>query len=205
MLHEEMEALDPWFQKVLSIDRSVYKTLCKALAAYERALHVLSSDPSLSYSLLVFVIEALANSDLEYQATWDDVRGPTRNRFDTLFDDERLASVDDAWTNELRQVLVDVLHPGATRRFTEFMLKHIPSDFYDASHATAKLPLRRSRIRDSIQNAYALRSSFSHVLEPLTQFLISESRRAEEIEQQGLSYLSLRGMFRLVSNSHYGN
>jgi hypothetical protein len=91
MLHKEMEALDPWFQKVLSIDRSIYKTLCKALAAYERALHVLSSDPSLSYSLLVFVIEALANSDLEYQATWDEVRGPTRNRFDALFDDERLA------------------------------------------------------------------------------------------------------------------
>jgi hypothetical protein len=198
MLHEEMEALEPWFQKVLSIDRSVYKTLCKALAAYERALHVLASDPSLSYSLLVFVIEALANSDLESQATWDDVRGPTRNRFDTLFNDERLASVDNTWTNELRQVLVDVLHPGATRRFTEFMLKHIPTNLYDASLNNSKFPLRRSRIRDGIQNAYALRSSFSHALEPLTQFLVHESHRAEEIEQNGQSYLTLRGMFRLV-------
>jgi hypothetical protein len=198
MLHNEMEDLDPWFQKVLSIDRSIYKTLCKALAAYERALHVLSSDPSLSYSLLVFVIEALANSDLEYQATWDNVPGPTRNRFDTLFDDERLASVDVTWTNELRQVLVDVLHPGATRRFTEFMLKHIPLNLHDASHNSSKFPLRRSRIRDSIQNAYDLRSSFSHALEPLTQFLVYESHRAEEIEQNGQSYLTLRGMFLLV-------
>ena len=198
ILHEEIEALNPWFQKVLSIDRSIYKKLCKALAAYERALHVLSSDPSLSYSLLVFVIEALANSDLEYQATWDDVQGLMRTRFDTLFDDERLASVDDTWTNELRQVLVDVLHPGATRRFTEFMLKHIPTNLYDASHYNSKFPLRRSRIRDGIQNAYALRSSFSHALEPLTQFLVRESHRAEEIEQNGHSYLTLRGMFLLV-------
>lgn len=198
ILHKEMEALNPWFQKVLSIDRSIYKKLCKALAAYERALHVLSSDPSLSYSLLVFVIEALANSDLEYQATWGDVPGPTRKRFDILFDDERLASIDDTWTNELRQVLVDVLHPGATRRFTEFMLKHIPTNLYDASHYNSKFPLRRSRIRDGIQNAYALRSSFSHALEPLTQFLVHESHRAEEIEQNGHSYLTLRGMFLLV-------
>lgn len=198
LLYEEIADLDPWFHKVLSIERSVYKILCKALAAYERALHVLSSDPSLSYSLLVFVIEALANSDLQYQANWDDVPGPTRNRFDPLFDDERLASVDEEWITEIRQTLVDVLHPGANRRFTEFTLKHIPPNLYDASHYNSKFPFRRSRIRDGIKNAYDLRSSFSHALEPLTEFLVHESHRAEEIEQNGQSYLTLRGMFFLV-------
>ena len=62
----------------------------------------------------------------------------------------------------------------------------------------SKFPLRRSRIKKSIQNAYILRSSFSHTLTPLTQLLISESYRAEEVEQNGEPYLTLRGLFRLV-------
>jgi hypothetical protein len=197
-LHEDVEVLDSWLQKVLSLPRQKYLTVCQALAAYERALHVLSSDPALSYSLLVFVIEALANSHSDYYATWDDVQGKPRESFDTLFEDDRISSIDGSWIGDLREVVVDVLHPGATRRFTKFALDHIPKNLYDASHSTSKSPLRYSRICQSIQNAYLLRSSFSHTLTPLTQFLISESYRAEEVEQDGQTYLTLRGLFRLV-------
>ena len=197
-LHQEIEEIDSWFQRVLSLPRQKYLAVCQALTAYERALHVLSSDPALSYSLLVFVVEALANSHSDYHATWDDVRGNSRKRFDTLFEDERISSIKEDWIDDLREAIVDVLHPGATRRFTQFALDHIPNDFYDASLSTSKSPLRRSRIRQSIQNAYALRSSFSHTLIPLTQFLISESYRAEEVEQDSQTYLTLRGLFRLV-------
>jgi len=206
LLHEEVESLGSWLQKVLSLPRQKYKIVCQALAAYERALHVLSSDPALSYSLLVFVIEALANSHSDYHATWDDIRGVPRERFDALFEDDRISSIDTSWIDDLREVLVDIVHPGATRRFTKFALDHISSDLYSASNSNAKFPLRLSRIRQSIQNAYILRSSFSHALTPLTQRLISESYRAEEIEQEielkgkrlKTSYLTLRGLFRIV-------
>lgn len=205
-LHKEVESLDSWLQKVLSLPRQKYKVVCQALAAYERALHVLSSDPALSYSLLVFVIEALANSHSDYHATWDDIRGEPRKRFDALFEDDRISSIDTSWIYDLREVLVDIVHPGATRRFTKFALDHISSDLYSASNSNTKCPLRRSRIQQSIQNAYILRSSFSHALTPLTQLLISESYRAEEIEQEierkgkrvKTSYLTLRGLFRVV-------
>lgn len=205
-LHRKLESLGSWLQKVLSLPRQKYQIVCQALAAYERALQVLSSDPALSYSLLVFVIEALANSHADYHATWDDVRGEPRKRFDALFDDERISSIDASWTNDLREVLVAVVHPGATRRFTKFALDHIPNDLYDASSGSTKFPLRLSRIHQSIQNAYILRSSFSHALTPLTQLLISESYRAEEVEQEielkgkrvKTSYLTLRGLFRVV-------
>ena len=205
-LHGELESLDSWFQKVLSLPRQKYQIVCQALAAYERALQVLSSDPALSYSLLVFVIEALANSHSDYHATWDDIQGEPRARFDALFEDERISSIDPSWTNDLRKVLVDVVHPGATRRFTKFALDHISNDLCDASSSSTKFPLRLSRIHQSIQNAYILRSLFSHALTPLTQFLISESYRAEEVEQEielkgkrvKMSYLTLRGLFRVV-------
>lgn len=197
-LHEEIKVLDSWFQKVLSLPRQKYNTVCQALAAYERALHVLSSDPALSYSLLVFAIEALANSHSDYHASWDDVRGQPREQFDTLFKDNRISCVDASWIDDLSKVLVNVLHPGATRRFVRFAFDHIPMDLYNASQSTSKFPLRRSRIEQGIQNAYVLRSSFSHALKPLTQLLISESYRAEEVEQEGQTYLTLRGLFRLV-------
>jgi hypothetical protein len=206
-LDKEVELLYSWLPKVLSLPRPKYKIVCQALAAYERALHVLSSDAALSYSLLVFVIEALANSDSVYSATWDDIRGMPRQRFDALFEDNRIFSIDTSWIDDLREVLVDIVHPGATRRFTRFALDHISSDLYSASNHNTKFPLRRSRIHQSIQNAYILRSSFSHALTPLTQLLISESYHAEEIEQETpdekgnkfkTSYLTLRGLFRVV-------
>lgn len=206
LLREEVESLGPWLQKVLSLPRQKYKIVCQALAAYERALYVLSSDPALSYSLFVFVVEALANSHSDYHATWDDIRGVPRKHFDALFEDDRIASVNTSWIDEFREVLVDVVHPGATRRFTKFALDHISSDLYNSSNNSAKFPLRLSRVHQSIQNAYILRSSFSHALTPLTQLLISESYRAEEIEQEvelkgkrtRTSYLTLRGLFRIV-------
>lgn len=205
-LQEELESFDAWLQKVLSLPRQKYQVVCQALAAYERALQVLSSDPALSYSLLVFVIEALANSHADYHATWDDIRGEPRERFDALFEDDRISSIDTNWTNDLREVLVDVVHPGATRRFTKFASDHISDDLFNASNSSTKFPLKLSRIHQSIQNAYILRSSFSHALTPLTQFLISESHRAEEVEQEielkgkrvKTSYLTLRGLFRVV-------
>jgi hypothetical protein len=204
---KEMLSINSWFQKVLSLPRPTYKIVCQALAAYERAIHVLSSDAALSYSLLVFVIEALANSDSDYLATWDDIRGVPRKHFDNLFEDERILSIDPSWIDDLRKVLVNVVHPGATRRFTKFALAHISSDLYNASNHNVKFPLRRSRIQQNIENAYSLRSSFSHALTPLTQLLIVESYYAEEIEQESedkngkrfkTSYLTLRGLFRVV-------
>ncbi|MGM3306158.1 hypothetical protein ACSQ6I_09275 [Anabaena sp. WFMT] len=205
-LHEEIKVLNPWFQKVLSLPRQKYLTICQALTAYERALHVFSSDPTLAYSLLVFVIEALANSHSDYQATWGDLSNEQRNLFDTLFEDNRISPIDDSWTDDLRKALVEVVHPGATRRFTKFALDHIPINLYDASKSDLKSPLRRSRIHQGIQNAYKLRSDFSHALRLLPQSFVSESYRAEEVEQEveqkgkkvKTSYLTLRGLFRVV-------
>jgi hypothetical protein len=204
--HEEMLSLNSWFQKVLSLPRQKYKIVCQGLAAYERALQVLSSDAALSYSLLVFVIEALANNHSAYHATWDDIGPMHRQLFDALFEDERISSIDTSWIDDLRKVLVEIIHPGATKRFTRFALDHISSDLYSASNSNTKSPLRRSRIYQSIQNAYDLRSLFSHELTPLTQLLISASYRAEEIEEEfeqrgrkvKTSYLTLRGLFRVV-------
>ena len=152
----------------------------------------------MSYSLLVFVIEALANDAEDYKATWEDFRGQQRQEFDLLLEDERVLSIESSWIEDLRNSIVNVLHPGATRRFTQFAINHIPDDFYHSSNNTSKRPLRRSRTRQAIQNAYVLRSSFSHALTPLTTFLIRESYRAEEVNQGSQTYLTLRGLFRLV-------
>jgi hypothetical protein len=203
--YEEIEALNSWLQKTLSIPRKQYLTICQALTAYERALHVLSSDPTLSYSLLVFALEALANGHPAYQATWDNVSNASRDKIDNLLQDERISPLDETWTDNLRRVLVDIVQPKATKRFTDFALEHIPPDLYKASNSNSKSQLRGSRIRKNIENAYDLRSSFSHALELLPQFLIDESERAEEVESIDIkdkkvktSYLTLRGLFRVV-------
>lgn len=196
-LSERIRELDPWIEKVLSLDRQTYKSLCKALAAYEKALQVLASDPTLSYSLLIFVLEALANSD-DDEPTWQDLPVDTQNKFDVLLNDDRFSSVDTSGKCDIQHLVLNILKPGASKRFTEFTIKHIPVDFYDSQNTTAKSPIRYSKIRSSIQNAYSLRSSFAHALVPLTQYLISESNIAEEVEEDGKTYLTLRGLFRLI-------
>jgi hypothetical protein len=197
-LRETIQDLNNWVDRILSFDRKLYKSFCTALAAYEKALQVLSSDPTLSYSLLVFVLEALANSDSDYQATWDHISPEKKNKFDNLFDDSRFSSVDSTWTDELKQVIVDTFVPGAAKRFTNFTLDHISNGFYDSQNSNSKFPIRQSRISSSVQNAYSLRSSFAHSLTSLTQYLISQSNIAEEIEENNQTYLTLRGLFRLV-------
>jgi hypothetical protein len=157
-LRETIQDLNSWVDRILSFDRKLYKSFCTALAAYEKALQVLSSDPSLSYSLLVFVLEALANSDSDYQATWDHISPETKNKFESLFEDSRFSSIDSTWTDKLKQVILDTLVPGAIKRFTKFTLDHIPSGFYDSQTNKSKSPIRYSRISSSVQNAYSLRS-----------------------------------------------
>jgi hypothetical protein len=197
-LRNTVRDLDEWIIKILSFNRKLYKSFCIALTAYERALQVLSSDPTLSYSLLIFVLESLANSDQNYQATWDHISPEIKHKFDKLFEDSRFSSTDITWTNELKEVIVKKFVPGATRRFKEFTLEHIPFEFYDVQSNNPETQIRRSRISHSIQNAYSLRSSFAHSLKPLTQHLISQSKVAEEIEKGNETYLTLRGLFRLV-------
>lgn len=197
-LYQEIESLSPWFQRILHFPRQTFDKLSKALTAYERAYQVLSVDPALSYALLVFVIEALANDHVDYQPSWDDIRGNPKRMLDSRLEDERISSIDQNWIEDLRATIVDVIHPGATRKFTKFALDHIPSEFFKASPSNSKFPLRKSRINQGIQNAYLLRSSFAHELVPLNTLLIRESSRAEEIEQDNEIYISLRGLFRLV-------
>jgi hypothetical protein len=197
-LHETVEDLNRWIVKVLSLKRKVYKSFCTALAAYEKALQVSSSDPTLSYSLLLFILEALANSDPNHQATWDHISPEKRKRFELLFEDSRFSSVDSTWVDELKKTIVTTFHSKAPKRFNEFVLEHIPSEFYDSQNNISQSLIRRSRIDHSIQNAHGLRSSFAHTLKPLTQYLISESKVAEEVEENNTTYLTLRGLFRLV-------
>ena len=206
-LQEEIEALDSWFKKALSLPRIKYLAVCQALTTYERAIHILSIDPTLAYSLLVFAIESLANSDPDYQATWNDVSKVTKEDLEKLFKDERISPIDDSWIEEFRKILVDIVHPKATKRFVKFAQDHILSDLYDASNSVCKSPLKCSRIRQNIENAYDLRSRYSHSLESLPEFIYQESYRSEEVEgyvvnKEGrkikTSFLTLRGLFRVV-------
>jgi hypothetical protein len=194
-LSEKIRNFSLWVPKVLSLDREIYKAFSIALAAYEKALQVLSSDPTLSYSLLVFVIESLANSDSSNQPTWKDLPAQEQNKFDEIFKNSDCPSID---IEKIKTLLLKVLHPGATKRFAKFAIDHIPSNFYDSQNTTSIQPIRYSKNRLNIENAYNLRSSFAHALKPLTQYLISESTSSEEVEENGTTYLTLRGLFRLV-------
>lgn len=197
-IREELDSLDAWFTKTLSIARDNYKAIIKALTAYERALHVISADPSLSYALLVFVLESLANTSGEYNAVWEDVNSQSISNIDTLLNDSRMSSVEDSWKDELRTTLIRDIHPKATSRFSSFTTDNIPTNFFEAKNSTSKHPIRKTRVNQSIFNAYDLRSSFSHELAPLTKYLIHQSYQAEEIELDGTSYLTLSGLFRIT-------
>jgi hypothetical protein len=197
-LYQTMNGIGSWINAILLLPRDKYDALLTALTAYERSFYVLSADPALSYALLVFAIEALANNHKEYQASWCDIKGKSGQLLNSLFGDKRISDVDRAWIDEFKSTLVDILHPAATKRFTQFALSHIDNSFFEASQSNSKSPLRQTRLKEGIQNAYDLRSSFAHALVPLNTRLISESRRAEELEHKGHTYITLRGMFRVT-------
>ncbi len=195
---QEIKGVDSWIKSVMLFPREKYDALLTALAAYERAFHVLSADPTLAYALLVFAIEALANNHQKYQALWEDIKGETGKRLNYLFEDQRISSVNRDWIDEFKQTLVNILHPGAMSRFIRFALDHISNNFFEASQTNSKHPLRKTRLDEGIKNAYSLRSSFAHELTPLNQKFISQSLYAEEVEYSSSTYITLRGMFRVT-------
>ena len=140
----------------------------------------------------------MAGNHKKYQASWENIKGETGKRLNSLFEDQRISSVDRDWIDEFKQTLVDILHPGATSRFVRFALDHISSNFFEASQTNSKHPLRKTRLDEGIKNAYSLRSSFAHALTPLNQKLISQSLYAEEVNYDGNTYITLRGMFRVT-------
>jgi hypothetical protein len=165
------------------------------MSAYELAFLIVESKLDLSYSLLIFMLESLAqHQSRPHLVPWTDFPDHQRQALDKYF---RERNIDDATASGIRDILRTDTNSRALRRFKDFVTAYIPDDFFRASaHQQNRRQIRRSRIEPMLQSAYKIRSEYVHELTPLAE-TIRLSQKYETCHFNKEDHFTLRGLHRL--------
>ena len=161
-----MEAFTRFVEKTISLKRCTYLSVIRALKTIRDALASIDYNVDLSYSMLVYCLEALSTDWDGFEASWDDYDETQRGALDPILSD---LSPDKA--QSIRDILLRPGHLRLRKRFVTFVEKHLRDSSTATGQRANELILRKSHIRRALENAYDMRSSFVHSLTPILQQL----------------------------------
>ncbi|MFO0579769.1 MAG: hypothetical protein U1A78_37830 [Polyangia bacterium] len=193
---EETVLFSEFVKKVISLKRERYTAVINCLQNLNDALDVLSYNIDLSYSMLVYCLEALCQKFDQFKPTWQNYSTKTRSALDALIENHNL---DPSVGEKIRNILLEDAHVQLMSRFLEFTMSHISENFFTQEALKDRLSLPYSLLRQSLINAYTLRSKYVHTLRPIQDHL----RHAELVDGDVFvwekePYLTISGLHRLV-------
>jgi hypothetical protein len=192
----EKDAFVEFVGNCLALPRKRYKALIAAARATYDSLVVASHNIHLAYSMLVYVLESLTQEFDGFTATWQHFDETTR-----LALDDKLATISDETSAEIREILVGTSHAKLMARFVHFVGEHVRDSFYESECPKGISALPASDLVRSLQTAYATRSGFAHKLAPIQHHLsIPQIARGEVFEWERKPHLTYRGLLRLVQH-----
>lgn len=189
---EDWEYSIQFYEKMMHLTRDEYKVVMRCLAAYHASFSVFSKDISLSYSILVYALETLSENFDEYTTSWSDYDQNIRKKLDALLDN---VEVDVA--EEIRSILISNEHLKLSRRFAQFILKHLDDEYYKAID---KRQGSEDEVKQAVVKAYIFRSKYAHELKPIMKQLMNAgiSASSEIFEFQHEAFFTYSGLLRLV-------
>jgi hypothetical protein len=183
--------LKSFVDDLIGLQRTSFLAAMKAIRTYVTALHRVSDDLELAYTLLVVAIESLAQTFGAFTGSWADFDDAKRNKIDAA-----LGSCEPETAERVRAALVEIEHLALARRFREFALAHTDPGYYREAGRIGMLgPLDT---RDALREAYNLRSRFVHALEGLPDMLSIERSFSESLRIDHRTLFTLEGLARLV-------
>lgn len=87
----------------------------------------MNSNLELSYTMFVASVESLAQKFDSFESDWSDCPENMVKKFNMLF-----AELDEDKVESIKEIIIDETHNRLARRFEEFCLKYIDSEFYRA-------------------------------------------------------------------------
>lgn len=189
----ELQDFERFADQLIDLPRSTYLAVIQAIRTYVAAVHRVSDDLNLAYTLLVMCLESLAQKFDGHEPNWSDI--PVQKRAGV---DEALQGVSEEDSQRVRDAVLEVIHPRLGFRFVQFILAHLPADYFSVQADAQKHPIGRRDLEAALQNLYGVRSSYVHTLKPLTKEFLHFATHRETYEDDGKLTFTFQGLFRLV-------
>jgi hypothetical protein len=189
----DIKAFEDFTEQLIALRRVTYLAVIQSIRTYIAAVHRMSDDLNLAYTLLVMCIESLVQKFDGHEPQWSDIPDPKRRGVD-----KALEGVDEDPAQAVRDAVVDVIHPRLGHRFVQFIRAHLPADYFTVQADTQKHPIGRRDLEAALQSLYDVRSSYVHSLKPLTKEFLHFASHGETYEDDGKLTFTFQGLFRLV-------
>ncbi|MFX1803061.1 hypothetical protein PWR66_05290 [Paraburkholderia sp. A1RO-5] len=181
------------FTDLLSLERKSFSAAMSAIRRYVTALHRLSDDLDLAYTLFVAAIESLVQKFHGTAPVWEDLDQRKRKPIDTALED---AESDVA--NAVRAAILSGEHVALGRRFRDFSLEHVGDQFFRDDAVKSIFPPGRGDLTIALKHAYDIRSGYIHTLKAIPGLLASPHTRAEVAQVDGSPHLTFEGLARVA-------
>lgn len=191
--NEEMEVFGTFTEQLIGLKRSSYQSVIKAIRSYVAAVHRMSDNLDLAYTLLVMSIESLAQDFDGYVVVWEDMPSEKRGSIDKILE---TFQVEDA--QALRYAILETEHLRLGHRFSKFIQEYLPPDYYSELASKEKHPIGNRELLSALKNLYGTRSDYVHTLKPLTKEFLNFSGHAETYADHDKLMFTFQGLFRLV-------
>ncbi|MFA8324523.1 hypothetical protein ACEPT7_09125 [Burkholderia ubonensis] len=185
--------LTNFFTDLLNLERKSFSAAMSAIRRYVTALHRLSDDLDLAYTLFVAAIESLVQKFHGTAPMWEDVDPRKRKPIDKAL--ERAQS---DVANAVRAAILSSEHAALGRRFREFSLDHVGEHFFRADAAKSILPPGKGDLTIALKHAYNIRSGYIHTLKAIPRLLASPHTLAEVTQVDGSPHLTFEGLARVA-------
>lgn len=190
----EVQKFSKFVKKVIGLPRGDYNVIIKCLLAYSHSLKILDYNFNLAYSLLIFCLESLTQNFDKYQPKWEDY--PEHIQLDRI-----LSDIDSVKRSEIKQTILKNRNLKSQKRFVQFTLNHISESFFTDESQNIKFATRKSEIEQALINAYQMRSSYAHELEPIFRNLsFAPISKGDVYHFENNPYLTYAGLLRLTSH-----
>jgi hypothetical protein len=193
IVESDGEFLQEFIQKLIDLPRGKFLVAVRAIQNYVTAVHRLSDNLELSYTLFVASIESLAQKFDGHIAEWSDYEHGKRGQID-----KALMGADDDVKAKVRAAILKIEHTAASRRFIDFSIEHLPHDFFSSVDELSPLPIGKIDLPEALRNAYSIRSKYMHELLALPDELKYQEYRAQMVEIDCLTLLTFQGLSRLA-------
>jgi hypothetical protein len=189
----ELNELRSFSTDLLGLSRKQYLLAIKAIRTYVTALHRLSENLDLAYTLLVMSIEALVSDVGEYESQWSDVDEKKRAKLEDILED-----VNEEISEKIKSAIVDSEHLSLTKKFNHFILSNLPEDYFSDNAALHANPIGKADLYSALPNLYNTRSKYVHELKALPKEFSHFSGTAETTLIDDKLLLTLQGLTRLA-------
>jgi hypothetical protein len=178
---------------LLALERRSYLGAMRAMRTFIAGLHRIPDDLALSYTLMVASVESLARHFDAFAPAWGDLHEGKRKKIDNAHVGVAVDTAD-----AVRSAILATEHTSLAQRYRAFVLDHIDDTYFRQTDVESPHPLARYEVEKALRQAYELRSSYIHQLQPLPSALRLPNAYRETTALERRPALTFQGLHRLM-------